>query len=179
VQRIAELERRFSKALADFRTYGELLKICKLSLRRSNLRHGSLTKLDKSHPDWFHSPDASVPPSDLSLAEVQAIVLSAASLYPATQSALTAVQDSPIPDPKESANLIALSERMKAIEATQIAQAVEMAELRKRSEVMIRSWYEGGVLNTSQSLADVESRVEKAERRIRRAEHQKEEESAL
>lgn len=59
---------------------------------------------------------------------------------------------------------------MKAIEATQISQAAEVAELRRRSEVVMRSWYESGVLANSQALADVESRVERAERSIRQAE---------
>lgn len=63
---------------------------------------------------------------------------------------------------------------MKAIEATQIAQAAELAELRGRSEAVIRTWYEGGVLKSSQFLADVESRVGKVERRVRRTERERE-----
>ena len=60
---------------------------------------------------------------------------------------------------------------MKAIQATQAAHAAEISELRGRSEIAIRSWYEGVIVNTSQCLADVESRIEKAERQVRRAEH--------
>jgi hypothetical protein len=100
-------------------------------------------------------------------------------MYPATLSSLTAIQDSPIPDTSESAALIAQSEKMKALEATQTAQAAEMAELRRRSEVVMRTWYESGILQTSQALADVERRMERVERLIRRLEHAKEEEKEI
>ena len=101
---------------------------------------------------------------------VQAIVLASASSFPATLSALTAIKDCPVPDPSDSAHLITLTDRMRAIEATQIAQAAEVAELRRRSEVVMRTWYENGVLANSQALADVEARVERSERAVRRAE---------
>lgn len=60
---------------------------------------------------------------------------------------------------------------MKAIEATQLAQAAEMADLRKRSEIVLRSWYESGVLDRSNFVADVESRISRIDRQIRRKEH--------
>ena len=84
-----------------------------------------------------------------------------------------------MPDPSESASLICLTDKMKAIEATQIAQSAEMAELRQRSEAVIRSWYETGVLSNSQALADVETRVERAERLIRRRERAIEDEKQM
>lgn len=59
---------------------------------------------------------------------------------------------------------------MKAIEATQISQAAEVADLRRRSEVVMRTWYENGVLGNSRALADVESRAERVEREVRRHE---------
>lgn len=59
---------------------------------------------------------------------------------------------------------------MKAIEATQIAQLAEISELRRRSEMVIHAWYENWVLNNSQSLADVETRVERIEKQIRQRE---------
>lgn len=131
--------------------------------------------LDKTHPDFFHAPEASEPPSQLSSDAVSAIVLASASSYQSTLSILTAIKDTPIPDPSESASLIALSEKMKALEATQLAQTAEVAELRTRSEAVIRNWYEGSVLGNSRFMADVEGRVEKIERRVRRAEREKEE----
>jgi hypothetical protein len=134
---------------------------------------------DKANSDIFHAPNPSEPPSQLSPEAIQSIVLASASSYPATLSALTAIRDSPVPDLSESTSLIALSQRMRAVEATQLAQAAEMAELRRRSEVVMRSWYEGGVLRTSQVLADVEGRMERVERRVRRTEHAREEEQDI
>ncbi|KAH6885417.1 hypothetical protein B0T10DRAFT_95336 [Thelonectria olida] len=152
VEKIDDLEKRFSLLISKIRVYGELLKIY------------------KSHPDFFHNPDPSDPPSQLPTDAIQSIVLAAASSFPSTLSSLTAIKDSPIPDPAESAALIALGDRMKAIEATQFAQAAEMADLRRRSEKIVRTWYESGVLNNSALMADLESRVELAERQVRRAE---------
>ncbi|GJN76964.1 hypothetical protein PLIIFM63780_000452 [Purpureocillium lilacinum] len=153
-RRLDELERRFSMLSSRVRVYGELLKIY------------------KTHPDFFHAPAPSVPPSQLSIDAIQSIVLASASSFPAILSSLTAVKDSPIPDPSESASLISKAERMKAIEATQLAQATDIAELRRRSEAIMRAWYEGNVLANSQVMADVESRVEKVERLVRRRERE-------
>lgn len=70
--------------------------------------------------------------------------------------------------------LITLMERMKAIEATQMAQAADIAELRMRSETVLRTWYESSVIERSQFMADVGSRFERVERSIRRTEHERE-----
>lgn len=90
-----------------------------------------------------------------------------------------AIKDCPIPDPSQSASIIALAERMKGLEATQMSQAAEMSELRARSERLIRAWYEGSMLSRSEFVADVEGRMEKVERSVRRAEHEKEAENQL
>jgi hypothetical protein len=68
---------------------------------------------------------------------------------------------------------------MKVLEATQMSQAAEIAELRTRSEAVIRTWYESSVLSGSQFMAEVEDRVERVERRVRRAEHDKEAEKEV
>ncbi|KAJ6446862.1 nuclear distribution protein [Purpureocillium lavendulum] len=161
VRRMEELERRFSMLSSRVRVYGELLKIY------------------KTHPDFFHAPAPSVPPSQLSADAIRSIVLASASSFPAILSSLTAVKDSPVPDPSESAALIAKAERMRAIEATQLAQAAEISELRRRSESVMRSWYEGNVLANSQLMADVEGRVEKVERLVRRREREIQEEKEV
>jgi hypothetical protein len=110
---------------------------------------------------------------------VRATVLASASSFSAAASSLTAVSDCPIPDPSQSAALVALLPRMRGIEATQLAQAAEIAELRAHSEDVLRTWYEDGVLGTSQFVADVEGRVEKVERQVRRAEREREAEGTL
>ena len=63
---------------------------------------------------------------------------------------------------------------MKGLEATQISQAAQIAELRKGSERVIRAWYENNILESSNSLADLEGRVELIERTIKRAEYAQE-----
>lgn len=103
-------------------------------------------------------------------------MLAAAPSFPAAASALTtAVADTPVPDPALSASLAALLPRMRGVEVTQRAQAAEIAELRARSEVLVRRWYEGRVLATSEFVARVEGRVERAEMRVRRAERVRDE----
>ncbi|ENH63467.1 hypothetical protein FOQG_04575 [Fusarium oxysporum f. sp. raphani 54005] len=156
-----KLERRFSMLLSDVRVYHELMKIY------------------RAHPDFFHSADPSEPPSQLDIDALQSIVLASASAFPATLSSLTAIKDSPIPDPADSAALVALQDRMTAIEATQIAQAAEMADLRQRSEIAVRSWYETGILDNSKTMANLESRVKVVERQVRRTERELEAEEEL
>ncbi|PHH90817.1 hypothetical protein CDD83_2571 [Cordyceps sp. RAO-2017] len=158
VRRLGDLERRFALILSRVRVYGDLLKIY------------------KSHPDLFHAPAPSEPPSQLSTEVIRSIVLASASSYPATLSSLTAIKDCPIPDTSESTGLISAADRMKALHATQLAQAAEMAELRRRSEILVRSWYQYRLLASSQFIADAQGRMEEVERRVRRRERAKEEE---
>ena len=187
---LAELEHRFAQLLRRSRVYGEILKICMSPFNpppaappfprdpsaANNLRSlhtRSPLMLDKSHPTLFQSPTTSTPPADpptqLSPDAVRATVLSYATAFPSTASALTAATaDTPIPDARQSAALAALAPRMRAVEEAQWAQGREMAELRARSERAVRAWYEGGVLRCGVQLADVEGRLERVERGVRR-----------
>lgn len=126
--------------------------------------------IDKANPDFFHAAAPSEPPSDLTQDALRAIVMSSAPSYSSTLSALTAIKDSPVPDPSESAALIALNDKMKSIEALQLAQEADMAQLRARSEVALRKWFEGDRLRKSELLADIEGRFEQVEREVRRKE---------
>ncbi|KAI1087202.1 hypothetical protein F5B19DRAFT_87771 [Rostrohypoxylon terebratum] len=152
IRSMQELEHRFSILLQRMRVYAELLK------------------LYKSHPDLFHPPPPSSPPFSLSTEALRAIVLSAAASFPATASALTSISDTPIPDPAHSAALAALLPRMRGVEATQAAQEAEIAELRARSESLVRRWYEADVLRYAEYVAGIEGRVERAERVVKRVE---------
>ncbi|KAI1493351.1 hypothetical protein F5X96DRAFT_225888 [Biscogniauxia mediterranea] len=152
-----ELEHRFSILLQRIRVYGELLR------------------LYKSQPTLFRPPAPAEPPSELPTDALRAVVLAAASSYPATASALTAIADTPVPDPAQSAALAALLPRMRGVEATQLAQAAEIAALRARSEAVVRRWYERDVLAYSNFVAGVESRVEMAERTARRVQKARDE----
>lgn len=95
-------------------------------------------------------------------------------------SALTAVtSDTPVPDAKLSAELAALIPRMKGIEAAQLAQEAEIAELRARSETAVRAWYEGGVLKYGGVVADLEGRLEKVDWGVRRVQRGREAEEGV
>ncbi|KAM7198506.1 nuclear distribution protein [Rhypophila sp. PSN 637] len=158
---LAELERRFANLVRRKQDYANILK------------------LYKAHPSLFQAPPPDSPPTDLSPEALRALVLSFASSFPSTASALTAVtSDTPVPDPKLSAELASLLPRMKGVEAMQLAQEAEIAELRTRSEKALREWYEGEVLEYGQFVADVEGRVEKVEMGIRRVERFREMEEA-
>ncbi|KAI2632931.1 hypothetical protein GGS21DRAFT_147816 [Xylaria nigripes] len=157
IRSLQELEHRISKLIQHIRVYGELLK------------------LHKSHPTLFRSSPISQPPSELSLEALRAIIISAAPSYPTTASALTAICDTPVPDPNHSAVLANLLPRMKGIEATQQVQATEIAELRARSEKAIRQWYEHDVMRYSDFVADVEGRIVRIEQTVRRAERARDE----
>ncbi|KAI0476196.1 hypothetical protein GGR56DRAFT_674683 [Xylariaceae sp. FL0804] len=152
-----ELEHRFSKLLQHIRVYGELLR------------------LYKSLPSLFQPPPSSEPPSELSLDALRTLVLASAPSYPATASALTAISDTPIPDPAQSASLVGLLPRMRGIEATQLAQAAEVAELRSRTEAVIHHWLEWDVMRRSDLMAATEGRIERVERRIRQVERSRDE----
>ncbi|KAH8879361.1 nuclear distribution protein [Thozetella sp. PMI_491] len=154
---LADLERRLSSLLGRIRVYAELAKIY------------------KANPGLFQPAAPDQVPTQLSEDALRATVLSLATSFPSTVSALTAVtSDTPVPEPALSASLAALLPRMTGIEATQLAQEAEIAELRTRSEQVLRSWYEGRVLGYSQFVANVEGRVEKIERSVKRAEWVKE-----
>jgi hypothetical protein len=64
---------------------------------------------------------------------------------------------------------------MKGVAATQLAQAAEIAELRARSELAVRQWYEYDVMGYSNFVAGVEGRVERVERAVRRVEKARDE----
>ncbi|KOS21103.1 hypothetical protein ESCO_004072 [Escovopsis weberi] len=161
LRKLVDLDRRFARLLSDTRVYGELIKIYKAT------------------PDLFHSPAPSLPPSQLDPAALRSIVLAAAPSYPATLSTLTAVTDIPVPDPAASAHIISLARRIRAVEAAQAAQDAELADLRARSEKLVRAWFEAGVVPASEGLAGVEARLQRLEREMRRRERQREEERRL
>ncbi|KKF96639.1 hypothetical protein CFO_g1037 [Ceratocystis platani] len=81
--------------------------------------------------------------------------------------------------PAQSAALLQHIDRMRVVEAIQQSQAVEIAELRARSENLVRAWYQGALLSGSARLAAVEGRAQKVEAKVRRAERAKADESVL
>lgn len=168
--RMGDLERRFSLLLSRIRVYGDLVKICKLCHLFLRGFPAENVSPDKAHPDLFHAPAPSDPPSQLSADAIRSIVLASAAAYPAALSSLTAIKDCSLPETSQSTALISITERMRALQATQAAQAADMAKLRWRSEVVVRSWYQNSLLASSHSVADLECRVERVERQLRQRE---------
>ncbi|KAG8422801.1 hypothetical protein J3459_010020 [Metarhizium acridum] len=172
-QKLKDMERRFSMVVSHFRVYSELLKICQCCTEtaRYHVIHSTDIKPRQVQSGPFPRPGrlcTAIP----AVKRTQFNLSYYLRRLPIPQLYLpyTAIQDSPIPDPSESASLIALTNKMRAIEATQIAQLAEIAELRRRARTVIRLGTRTGVLNNSQSLADVETRVERIEKQIRQRE---------
>jgi hypothetical protein len=95
-------------------------------------------------------------------------VTASASSYPSTASRLTSIRDVPIPPAELSAQLIDLQPRIANVEALQAAQNSDIAELRARSAAVIQRWYTLDILQAGESWAELESRVEQAEQKVRR-----------
>lgn len=134
--------------------------------------------LDRTHPTFFQTADPATAPSQLDLPALRATVLSQAAAFPSTVSALTTItSDTPLPDPSLSADLVAQLPRMKALEAVQLAQEAEIAELRARGEAVVRAWYAELVVRYGAEVADVEGRIEGVERALRRVEKARETEA--
>jgi hypothetical protein len=61
----------------------------------------------------------------------------------------------------------------------QAAQDAEVAELRARSAAVVRRWYAEKVLGAGEGWADLENRVQRGERMVRRAAARREEEEIV
>ena len=138
-----------------------------------------LNPTDARYPDLFQSINTTDLPTALDTPSILAIVLASSSAYSATSSRLTSILDVPVPPADLSAELIELVPRIARLEAVQAAQDAEMAELRARSAAAVQRWYEGEVLQAGDAWADLEGRVERGERKVRRAALQKKVEESM
>lgn len=78
------------------------------------------------------------------------------------------IRDVPIPPTELSAQLIDLQPRIAKVEALQAVQNSDIAELRARSAAVIQRWYTLDILQAGESWAELESRVEQVEQKVRR-----------
>jgi hypothetical protein len=125
--------------------------------------------IDHNHPDLFQSISPDEVPSTLETQSILAIVLASASSYPSTASRLTSILDVPVPSAELSAQLIDLQPRIAKVEALQAAQNADMASLRERTAAVIQRWYTVDILRAGESWAELESRIEGVEQKVRRA----------
>lgn len=138
--------------------------------------HAYTNGLDSKHPDLFQPPTTTS--TTLSPAEQLAMVNASALSFSETSSRLSMLKDTPIPPTSASMQLIALRPRILKAKRIQREQSEEIKELRARSAILIEKWYELNVLGMGECWADWESRLEEAEKRVRRKERAKREEAA-
>lgn len=140
-------------------------------VNRSNAAYDVLL-LQQQIPDLFHpSAQGDLPSSTLNPAALAQLILAHDALFKTTSSQLQSLSEiSSIPDSASFTNLIASQARIEKIEAKQIAQAREVAELREKSAEVVEAWYEDGVLEMGERWADWEERLRDCEILVRRQE---------
>lgn len=132
--------------------------------------------LDSRYPDLFQSTPSTSPPTTLSTAALQSLVLAHAPSYHETASRLTSLKDIPIPPTSSSATLVALQPRLDRALQVQEEQRRQVAELRARSARLAERWVEVGVVGVGECWAEWEERLRVVEREVRRREVEREEE---
>jgi hypothetical protein len=166
-KRLADLEHSLHQLASKSRVVQDLLRLRKLPW--VEYQSSCLVFTDSKHPDLFQSINSDDLPTTLDTASILSIVTASASSYPSTASRLTSIRDVPIPAAELSAQLIGLQPRIAKVEALQTAHNSDIAELRARSAAVIQRWYTLDVLQAGESWAELESRVEQVEQKVRRA----------
>lgn len=137
-------------------------------------------QIHKQYPELFHPADEKAVPSTLHPAALAQLVLAHESLYKTTSAQLQTLQDnSTIPESAPLVKLIGLEPRLERIEAKQIEQAREFAELRLRSTRLLENWYKVGVLDMGEKWTDWEERLRDCEILVRRREAAKKREEGM
>ncbi|OMP83989.1 hypothetical protein BK809_0001373 [Diplodia seriata] len=162
--RIQKLESRLSSVAGNSRAINDILQ------------------LQSKHADIFAPPEqpARPPPSSMDdpTPEIKlATILTEAPAYPATASQLTSLHDLPLPPTESFTSLVGSSPRIAQLEQTQLAQAHDISDLRKRSGKAVLRWHEVMVLGQGRCWAEWDSRVRESEREVRREEVKIERES--
>ncbi|KAI5357171.1 Putative dynactin subunit 3 [Septoria linicola] len=128
-------------------------------------------QIQKQYPELFHSADEKTAPTTLHPASLAQLILAHENLYKTTSSQLATLHDnSNIPDSAPLVRLISSEPRIERVEAKQIEQAREFAELRLRSTRLLEKWYTMGILDMGEKWADWEERLRDCEILVRRKE---------
>jgi hypothetical protein len=103
--------------------------------------------------------------------------MESAPAYPALASQLKALKDMmPLPQTETIAHLVQLEPRIQAVYDRQIQQALEISELRKRTECAIISWSEIHIMGVGRCFVEFDKRLKDVERTVRRREFRLEQE---
>ncbi len=105
-----------------------------------------------------------------------AMVLSMASLFPATVSRLTSMEDLPVPPTETYTEILNELPRIQKLSAVQERQAHEVAQLRHRSALALERWYRLSIIGSGECWAEWDARIHQAEQKVRRVEMAKERE---
>ncbi|KAF2807261.1 uncharacterized protein BDZ99DRAFT_392884 [Mytilinidion resinicola] len=106
-------------------------------------------------------------------------VMESAPGYPALASQLKALKDMmPLPKTETLAHLVELQPRIQAMSDRQVQQALEISELRKRTECAIISWSEIHILGVGRCFVEFDKRLREVERTVRRKEFKLEQEES-
>lgn len=134
----------------------------------------SLNTPDARFPEVFKNVRSAIQISTLSSEEKQSTLLSAASSFHATSSQLTSIMDTSVPNPSASADLVSLVPRINRVGVVQQAQAKEIADLRKRTGVLLERWYLLSIESVNECFVEWDDRALKVDklmsRKIRSAE---------
>ncbi|KAI5843409.1 hypothetical protein DFP73DRAFT_81051 [Morchella snyderi] len=118
-----------------------------------------MLNLHANFPEIFKNVHPATQTSTLTPEEKLSTVLSAAPSFHATSSQLTSIMDTPIPNPSISTDLIALVPRINRVQVVQLAQAQEIADLRKRSAALLEMWYLLGIEGVNECFAEWDERT--------------------
>lgn len=161
-----ELQPRASAA-ARLRTLERALK----TLTTKSHAVSDILQIQQQCPELFHAADEQTIPSTLHPASLAQLILAHEGLYKTASSQLSTLHDnSTIPDTAPLVKLIGLEPRIEKVEAKQIEQAREFADLRLRSMRLLENWYKLGVLDMGEKWADWEERLRDCEIMVRRKE---------
>lgn len=79
------------------------------------------------------------------------------------------IRDTPVAPAESSVQLMEMRGRVGEVEVLQESQLRDIAVLKERTAAVLQRWYSIDIIQAGECWADVEARVEHAERIVRRA----------
>ncbi|KAF2199721.1 hypothetical protein GQ43DRAFT_482200 [Delitschia confertaspora ATCC 74209] len=158
-------------------TVPERIKKLEQSLKELSAKTALLTEVQtlvSNHSDLLTPPPNDENGAGLDPAQKCAIVLSRAPDFASTASQLKSLDDQQIPQSDGFAKLAKLRPRIAEAEERHLKQALEIADLRRKSGMVVSRFKHIFVLGQARCWAEYHDRVLKGERTVRRIEVKKE-----